>query len=1096
MNCTALIEEGDWGSMTNYKLLGATALQTGAFILLASAAPAFAQTPSSATCPANQGAAQAVPCDPTQAPQSPAAKAAESDTSIVITGSRIRRPNLASTVPITSISAQDLTTRGEVSLGDALNDLPSLRSTFSQANSTTSIGTAGLSLLDLRGLGTNRTLVLVNGRRTVTAQPGNFNVDVNTIPVDLLERVDVVTGGNSAVYGSDAVAGVVNFILRRDYEGIKTRFQGGISKYDDRENKFASVVAGQNFFDGRLNVTGHFEYSNTDPVFFSDRPDLGAFTGPPGFYTSEITNAPNRNFDGIPNTSFWDIQGGNIPGIMFGNISTGGYVSTVCPSPTASNALRRSLVCTGARTPTGSAIAYNYAFMPDGTLARDVPYFDNRAIGGGVFGGLSATGIEDAMLLPGLERYVGNLFLNGNLSPAFKPFVEASFVRVNATQQSTQPTFVASTLNPTFSINNPFLSAQARQTLVNILAPGATTFTMFRFNNDLGTRAENHERTTYRVVVGARGELSSASNLNYEVSLNYGHTHTYYETGGNVRVANFNRAANAVRNAQGQIVCAVNADTNPNNDDPACVPIDLFGYGAPSQAARDYVLYTSSRVQKATQLDAIAYISGDSSALFRLPGGPVGFSLGAEHREEKASSIYDPVTRSGQTFLNAFQPFTPPTQKITEAFGELRVPILADMAMIKELTAEGAARYSHYNGSIGGVWAYNGGLTYSPFQGLRLRGGFARSVRAPTLSDAYAAATQTFANGLTDPCDQPGGTNSSNNITANPNRAQNCRDAGIPTTITYVDGSGNTVTRPWTNVPGSGVLGINRGNPDLKPEQGNSITLGGVLQPSFMPGFALTVDYYRIKVKNVISGLTGQQIINRCYDDPTGINNEFCAAIARQTSTDPLVNGAFAGQTTRDLPGLPRFSFPSTGNAFINQPYNFAALVRRGIDFDGSYSRRLSGGAKLSLRGIVSVLLQSENFSYLTQPDRSDKIDETFGDPRWGGTWNANVDFGKWELGYSGTYVGRQAILSWETQFSHQGRGPNNPDARPIKWYPSQITHNARVTLHPIRIVDLYAGIDNLTNEKPPYDLTGIEAGSPYNPTGRFYYAGAEFRFR
>jgi len=206
--------------MTNRNLLGATALQTGAVFFFAAASPAYAAAqPASSTttvCPLpGSTTPSTTPCTP--ADTSPAAKSANSDVSIVVTGSRIRRPNLASSVPITSVTTQDLTSRGEVSLGDALNDLPSLRSTFSQANSTNSIGTAGLSILDLRGLGTNRTLVLLNGRRMVSAQPGNFNVDVNVIPVDILDRVDVVTGGNSAVYGSDAVAGVVNFILRKDY---------------------------------------------------------------------------------------------------------------------------------------------------------------------------------------------------------------------------------------------------------------------------------------------------------------------------------------------------------------------------------------------------------------------------------------------------------------------------------------------------------------------------------------------------------------------------------------------------------------------------------------------------------------------------------------------------------------------------------------------------------------------------------------------------------------------------------------------------------------------------------------------------------------
>ena len=797
---------------------------------------------------------------------------------------------------------------------------------------------------------------------------------------------------------------------------------------------------------------------------------------------------------------------GTIPGSTFGNISTGGYVLNSCPAASPTNGAVRALVCTGQLTPTNTRIASNYSFLPDGTLARDVPYFDNRAIGGGVFGGLSGTGLEDAMLLPGLERFNGNVFLNGNISPAFKPFVEAGYVRINAKQQSSQPTFIASTLSPVFSTSNPFLSAQARTLLQQFPATVATAtcqartgtsqcFTMQRFNNDLGTRAEDHKRDTYRVVVGSRGELSSGGNLNYEVSLNYGHTRTFYETGGNVLVANFNRATDARLNSAGQIVCGVNADASTTNDDPSCVPLNVFGFGASSQAARDYVLYTSSRVQKASQLDGVAFISGDSSGFFKLPGGPIGFSLGAEHREEKASSIYDPTTTAGLTFLNAFAPFQPPKLKTNEAFGELRLPILADLPFVKELTVEGAARYSKYRG-IKGVWAYNAGATYSPFNGLRLRGGYARSVRVPTLSDAFATATQTFANGLTDPCDQPGGTNSSNNITTNPNRAANCAAAGIPTTVTFTDNTGATVTVPFTNVPQSGVVGINSGNAGLRPEKGTSITLGGIVQPAFMPGFALTVDYYRIKVRDVISGLTGQAIINRCYDDPTGINNEFCGAISRQSSTtNPLANFAFAGQSTRTINGV-TYNFPTTGNAFINQPYNFAALIRRGIDFDASYNRRLWGNVRFSGHAIASLLLQSENFSYLTQPDRSDKIDEGLGDPRWGATWNGNLDFGKFDVTYSGVYVGRQAILAWETQFSHQGRGPTNPDARPIKWYPSQITHNMRVNWDAMSKLRLYAGVDNIANLKPPYDLWGNEAGSNYNPTGRFFYGGAEVKFR
>src|SRR5205085_902913 len=198
---------------------------------------------------------------------------------VEVPGTRIRRPNIESNVPIVSVTADEIAD-GDPSVGDALNDLPSLRSTFSQANSVRFIGTTGLNILDLRGLGTSRTLVLVNGRRHITASPGDYLIDVNTIPSDLIERIDVITGGSSAVYGSDAVAGVVNFVLRRDYDGIRLRGQGGISQQGDRGIQFVSLTAGRNFADNRANIAVNLEYVNADALYFGDRPELtGAIDG-------------------------------------------------------------------------------------------------------------------------------------------------------------------------------------------------------------------------------------------------------------------------------------------------------------------------------------------------------------------------------------------------------------------------------------------------------------------------------------------------------------------------------------------------------------------------------------------------------------------------------------------------------------------------------------------------------------------------------------------------------------------------------------------------------------------------------------------------
>ncbi len=1026
------------------------------------------------------------------------AEASEVDSgegTIVVTGSRIRRPNLDSAVPITSVGPTELTERGDLSLGDALNELPSLRATFSQANSTRFIGTAGINRLDLRGLGTERTLVLVNGRRHVTSSPGGYDVDINTIPSDLLERVDIVTGGNSAIYGSDAVAGVVNFIMRRDYEGISIRGQAGASTYNDRGSYFVSGIFGRNFFDNRLNVALAVEYSRSEAVYFIDRPWTGAAegVGPPGFETVEPTfrlvngvptPVPNRNDNGVPNTRFLPF------GFTFNTVSLGGMVLTTCPADDGTNAARRAAVCTGELSPTsGGRFSYNYAFDAQGNLIANNPangLVDNRAAGGSPLFGLGASGLEGAMLLPGLERVSGNLFLNADISPAFQPFLEAKFVRVVANQTSTQPTFIAGALNPIFSTSNPFLTQQARDTLA-LITGGAAAFQMQRFNIDIGTRAEDHERETYRIVAGVGGDISATGNLRYEIAFNYGRTETFYETGGNVDVARFNRATNAVLNGSGQIVCAVNADANPANDDPACVPMNVFGFGAPSQAAIDYVLYTSSREEWAEQINAVAFISGDTGGFFNLPGGPVGFAFGAEYRREDAFSDYDDFTQSGATFLNAIATFDPPAVEIKELFGEIRIPLVANQPFAEELSLEGAARYSDYGGNVGGVWAYNVGGIWSPVRDIRIRAGYARSVRAPNLGNLFATQSQTFANGLVDPCSQ-------NVINNNPNRARNCAEAGIPTTLN-VPGLG---TIPWINTAASGVSGFNQGNPNLVPEVGESFTVGVVLQPRFIPGLALTIDYYNVKITNVISGLTGQAIINRCYDDPVSINNPFCDAVFRRRDPNPLIDFTFDGQGNRiPAPGEPTLNFPVLGPAFLNQPFNFAALKAEGIDFDLTYRTELGGGVMLSLRGIASLNLNRENFTFITAPEQSTRIHGTLGDPIWAASLNANLDFGQFDIGYNLRYIGPQTVDAWEVQNSHQGRPPQNPDAYPFSRYPDVMYHALRVNFDATERFRFYAGVDNLLNRKPPFDLTGTGAGSSIFPvTGRFFYAGATVNFR
>lgn len=978
-----------------------------------------------------------------------------SGSTIVITGSRIVRPNLDSTVPITSVSVDDVMSTGDVSLGDQLNELPSLRNTFSTGNSTRFIGTAGLSQLDLRGLGTVRTLVLVNNRRHVTASPGGYQVDVNTIPVDLLERVDIITGGNSAIYGSDAVAGVVNFITRRDFDGIRVRGQAGISQEGDRGTQFVSVTAGRNFDSGRGNIAGSIEYARQDPLYFVQRDSItGAYSG-------------RCQFNLVQNTAGEPPEGANGPdqeflcGVRNNAISDGGTIGTFAD---------------------GRALRFNSS----GDLFIDVP---DRFIGsftGNVIGGDGSTLRNTGQLAAGVTRYTANLLANYEVTPAFRPFVEAKFVRVDTIQEG-QPSFWQGSIPAFFGggsnlrCNNPFLTASSLATLqsLGICANVATgTFNMSRFNVDFGGRGELGQRDTYRLVAGFDGEF--LDNWRYEISVNYGRLETELDSLNNLVLFDlagnpdgFLLALDAVRNAAGQIVCRVNEVTVTR---PDCVPINVFGWGAPSQAALDFVNTTAFREQRASQLQLLAFVSGNSGRWFELPGGPIGFALGVEYRRETAFSRFDALTASGGTFLNAIQPFDPPAEEVKEAFGELRLPILRDLPFAHELTVEAAGRVSNYElGSTGTVWAYNVGGIWAPVSDLRLRANYSTSVRAPTLGDLFSPQSQNF-NFIADPCD-------SQNINNGPNRVANCAAAGVPATANQalVDICASSpfpiaLGAPFVNCTARAFSTsfLSGGNSTLTEERSKSLTIGGVIQPRWIPGLAITIDYYDISIDSLISTLSAQTIINQCYDTPSGIDNPFCAIVFRDPAT-----GLFDSNV-----------------ATIAGPVNFAAFDARGIDFDVSYRRTLANGHRLSVRAIATRVLELTAYLSPSDPTFGNRFRSELGDPSWQASLRVGYQMGPLEMNYQLRYIGRQTIGAYEQYFEFQGRPPTNADATAEVWYPDVFYHNIRLGYRINEQFTFYGGIDNIGNRQPPLGLLGTGDGDPFDTIGRFFYFGVNVNFR
>jgi outer membrane receptor protein involved in Fe transport len=1101
--------------MDKKMLLGATALRTmAAFGLVTTlGGPAFAQTAPAQTVDttAPTGADQAPAEGAPQAVIPATQNAKASGEQIVVTGSRIRKPNLESAVPITSITGEQLFQTGKVEIGDQLNDLPQLRSTFSTANSTRFLGTRGLNLLDLRGLGTQRTLVLVNGRRHVAADvlSNGVSVDINTIPADLVDRIDVVTGGASAVYGSDAVAGVVNFVLKRNYQGIQARGQAGVSKYDDAGTQFGALLAGQNFADGRGNITASVEIAHNEDFYAADRPFLAQNNA---FVITETDPAgsPNGAAGGFDRTYFQDIRSATI--------SLGGLVAIRNANSTAP--------C--GKDTFGAAFTCVTLFQPDGTL---IPQTGTRVgIGpnGNFIAGNGYSGREGKLLAlsPDVKRYSFNLLGHFDISPAFEPFVEAKYVRVDASGSQSGPFFsqgqtlsdslavagvndrsyasttgtAAGTVNREgIRLDNPFLSSAARSLLaaqataaVNAginpntgsaftgtaastanrtlllqqIANGSFRFSLRRNFLDLGIRDEDFKRETYRVVGGVRGDFNT--DWNYEISLNYGEHKEHNQIQGNINRQRYLLAVDtAVDPVTGHVVCRSQIDPryagadrggNPAqlaSDIAACVPLNPFGTGNISPAAKNYLVMNTTATGKITQFDALAFVAGDSSQLFELPGGPIGFSIGGEYRRETLRYELDPLTQAGYAFYNAIPSFESPAFEVKEAFAELNLPILKDLPFAHELSVKGAGRISDYKGATGTVKTYGAEGIYSPIRDITFRGAYNRSVRAPNLSELYSAQGQNFAPAFTDPC------STRNLATGSSTRVANCNAAGRPANYDYVYSSSLEI--------------VSGGNPNLQAETSDSITLGALVQPRFLPGFSVSSDFYDITVNNVIASIgTAQQIANLCYDSAT-LNNPFCGLFQRAGAS----GGPHGEEPFRIIEG-----------SLLQSSANFAKLKVRGIDTQMNYSHHFGFGT-LSAQAIWTHVLKNESYTNPSDPSFRDIFLNELGDPQDQVNVDVNLKSGRWQFGYQNRWIGRMYLNTYEDYNPVNGLPPQNTDYAPIVKYPDVMYHSVRVGFDATPKVNLYFGIDNLTNKIPPYGLTGVGAGSAiYDNRGRFYYTG------
>ncbi len=970
---------------------------------------------------------------------------------ILITGSRIARSNLSSPVPVTIVDSGFLENAGSVFLADILAQTPQLQPTFNSANSTRNIGTAGFGGVDLRNLGIDRTVLLVNGRRHIGGSSLSPAVDLNTIPVDLIERFEVLTGGASATYGADAVAGVVNVILRDDFDGFIARSQYNVSERGDAQTWFVSATAGTDFADGRGNAVINFEYTQRDQLKSSER-----------FYSSQGTRTlvnpadmDTADFDdGVPD----EILTGNA-GINF--INTRGVVfPSFGPSDT------------------------QQTFNDDGSM-RPTDFGDPAPNGFEQVGGdfLNLQGLDD--LVPRQERIMATTLLSFDLHEKVRFYSEGKFVYTVTEGRigSGQPAFDNGVPDLTIFRDNAFLPSGLASTFDS---QGIGSTVMRRFHVDLGERLTEIERITVRTAVGFKGDLSE--NVSYDVGLTWGRNTATTQTGNNRLNARFYAATDAVVDVNGevnglpgQIVCRVNLqqargetptlpDGSPAPDFALsdslgnCVPTSVFGNGAVSAEAARFVNQTTALRDTLEQLQVMGFVSANSKGVFELPGGPIALVVGAEYRIDEASQRADLGDNLDLTFFNALANSQGEIE-VGEVFGEINVPVLRGLPAIEELSVSGGGRISSYNlDQVGTVLTAQVNGVYRPTDDITVRGSWSRAIRSPNVGDAFSALGQNFFN-VQDPCDE----DSIND--GDQTRIDNCvalaERLGVPFNpgVTDLD-------------DGSTREGLSGGNPDLQEETSTSWTIGGVLTPRWIPNLILTADYYNFVIDDAIAAPGAQRILDNCVDLPS-IDNQFCDLITRNPATFDI-----------DL--------------IRSVQVNLASLETSGIDFSAQYrfkvedALELFGVDNVDFGSFFFVFNANHVFRWTNFPDQTNQTERQdvagfdggpFGGlPQWRINLTSNFLFDDF------TFTWRVQWLDGFTRADNSQAFERNPDFLAPANVPDKGFHYIQARYRFLDQFTAYAGVDNLFNGIPPFGFNGTGAASGfYDNIGRSFYMGVRW---
>jgi len=946
---------------------------------------------------------------------------------IVVTGSRIASPVDVSTAPLQIVNDQAIKDSGATNVQELLLENPVFGTpALSRTNAAFLLSGTGAATIDLRDLGSDRTLVLVNGRRVVAGLPGSATVDLNVIPTQFLERVDILTGGASSLYGSDAVAGVVNFIYKRDFEGLEANAQYGITERGDDRRYQANITAGTNFADDRGNIMVHFGYSKENGLLSRQRKNTSIDDSSLGALTGDMAEwgTPYE-----PYYSSFPPQGRFI--VFPDNDQTQDIDETRTFTYNAAGQLQPCFSTNGGVAPDNCGAFAGQPIGPDGfnrqnfrTIAVPVQRYLFSAAGHYEF-------------TDGVNFFFEGTYNSTRASSIIEPFALESGSTTGVYPETGQMP-IEHMINGVLT-QNPMVPAEFFDLAIDNDGDGLRDIGFARRLSEVGNRGNKTSRDFYRFVLGFDGTVFD-DRFKWDVSYNFGRTVENQTSNGQVNIAN-------MRN--GLAVMVDTDDVNGNGDitdfvciDPearanGCVPVNIFGAGNITPEALAYIDADQTFQTEITQQVVQANLSG---SLFTLPAGEVGIAIGGEYRKEKSKENWDSLTNAGQNGGNKI-PDTSGSFDVKEAYLELRVPILADTPGFQLLDVGGSVRVADYS-TVGTVYSYAGTATWKPIDDLRIRGTYSRAVRAPNIGELYSGLSQTFPSGLQDPCEgigPTGGGTTGDICRAQPGVNSNISANGVFTT---------------NQADKQGISGFNGGNPDLEEETADSWTVGMVLTPRSLGlnNLSLSVDYYNIKVKNVIDAPPRAFTLDQCYNKG---NTAFCDLVTRRPSAT-AVNSAGT------------IEFVDAINI------NGASLKTEGLDVTLNYRSgldALGAGGTVNARIAYTHVFKNDYFPAAGEPADRGAGEIGNAKDRFTATLGYDAENGI-RASLTGTYIGKsyeddQFCFAYGYDAKCAGVGSEFYLDTQIGWV---------VGDH----FELYFGVDNLLDNKAPRILTN----TTYNVTG------------